>query len=100
LIVCHGRRRCKAQEYREGCSSNMVHRVISSHAQPQGTEASNPPHILFQFQAGASIHCAVRQNDRFSARILYRTFTLPTRIPAVQYTRPEKQRSLNQLLHD
>jgi hypothetical protein len=39
----------------------------------------------------------VRENDRFSARTLYRTCTFPTRIPAVQDTGSEKQRPRNPL---
>jgi hypothetical protein len=40
---------------------------------------------------------AVRESGRFSARTLYRTFTFPTRIPAVQYAGSEKQRPRNPL---
>jgi hypothetical protein len=37
----------------------------------------------------------VRENGRFSARALHRTFTFPTHIPAVQDTGSEKQRPRN-----
>jgi hypothetical protein len=43
---------------------------------------------------------AVRENDRFLVPALDEAFTLPTRLPAVQHTGSEKQRSINQLWYE